>query len=215
MNLLTLQFLSEIVLLSVVFLLIMKKNVSAVYTYALQSLVVVIILLNSFFETKDLWMLLVILVMLIVKVIVAPKFFISLIKKYALSFSVSTYLNTPITLIVIAVLIFIAHSQKFVPLTSIVSDHQMLLSLALSSMFLSLFLIVNRKGALSQIIGILSFENSIVMFAVFAELEQSASLQLGIIFNIFIWIMIASIFISMLYKHFGTLNVSSMKKLKD
>jgi len=193
----------------------MKKNFSAVYAYALQSLVVVIILLNSFFETKDLWMLLVIFVMLIVKVIVAPKFFISLIKKYALSFSVSTYLNTPITLIVIAVLIFIAHSHKFVPLTSIVPDHQMLLSLALSSMFLSLFLIVNRKGALSQIIGILSFENSIVLFAVFAELEQSASLQLGIIFNIFIWIMIASIFISMLYKHFGTLNVSSMKKLKD
>jgi len=68
---------------------------------------------------------------------------------------------------------------------------------------------------LSQIIGILSFENSIVVFAVFANLEQSAALQLGIVFDIFIWIMIASVFISMLYKHFGTLNVSSMKNLKD
>jgi len=153
--------------------------------------------------------------MFIVKVIIAPLFFIRLIKKYALSFSASTYLSTPITLIIITILVFIAHSQRLLPLTSIVANHQILLSLALSSMFLSLFLIVNRKGALSQIIGILSFENSIVVFAVFANLEQSASLQLGIIFDIFIWIMIASIFISMLYKHFGTLNVSSMKKLKD
>jgi len=215
MNLLTLQFLSEIILLSVIFLLIMKKNLSAVSFYGLQSLVVVIILLNSFFETKDLLMLLVIFIMFIVKVIIAPLFFIRLIKKYALSFSVSTYLSTPITLIIITVLIFIAHSNKLIPLTSIVPDHQVLLSLVLSTMFLSLFLIVNRKGALSQIIGILSFENSIVVFAVFANLEQSASLQLGIIFDIFIWIMIASIFVSMLYKHFGTLNVSSMKKLKD
>jgi len=215
MNLLTLQFLSEIILMSVIFLLIMKKNLSAVSFYGLQSLVVVIILLNSFFETKDLLMLLVIFIMFIVKVIIAPLFFIRLIKKYALSFSVSTYLSTPITLIIITVLIFIAHSNKLIPLTSIVPDHQVLLSLVLSTMFLSLFLIVNRKGALSQIIGILSFENSIVVFAVFANLEQSASLQLGIIFDIFIWIMIASIFVSMLYKHFGTLNVSSMKKLKD
>jgi len=201
--------------MSVIFLLIMKKNLSAVSFYGLQSLVVVIILLNSFFETKDLLMLLVIFIMFIVKVIIAPLFFIRLIKKYALSFSVSTYLSTPITLIIITVLIFIAHSNKLIPLTSIVPDHQVLLSLVLSTMFLSLFLIVNRKGALSQIIGILSFENSIVVFAVFANLEQSASLQLGIIFDIFIWIMIASIFVSMLYKHFGTLNVSSMKKLKD
>jgi len=215
MNLLTLQFLSEIILMSVIFLLIMKKNLSAVSFYGLQSLVVVIILLNSFFETKDLLMLLVIFIMFIVKVIIAPLFFIRLIKKYALSFSASTYLSTPITLIIITILVFIAHSQRLLPLTSIVANHQILLSLALSSMFLSLFLIVNRKGALSQIIGILSFENSIVVFAVFANLEQSASLQLGIIFDIFIWIMIASIFISMLYKHFGTLNVSSMKKLKD
>jgi len=215
MNLLTLQFLSEIILLSVIFLLIMKKNFSAVSFYSLQSLVVVIILLNSFFETKELLMLLVIFIMFIVKVIIAPLFFIRLIKKYALSFSASTYLSTPITLIIITILVFIAHSQRLLPLTSIVANHQILLSLALSSMFLSLFLIVNRKGALSQIIGILSFENSIVVFAVFANLEQSASLQLGIIFDIFIWIMIASIFISMLYKHFGTLNVSSMKKLKD
>ncbi|PIR78384.1 MAG: hypothetical protein COU28_01890 [Candidatus Magasanikbacteria bacterium CG10_big_fil_rev_8_21_14_0_10_36_16] len=193
----------------------MKKNFSAVSFYSLQSLVVVIILLNSFFETKELLMLLVIFIMFIVKVIIAPLFFIRLIKKYALSFSASTYLSTPITLIIITILVFIAHSQRLLPLTSIVANHQILLSLALSSMFLSLFLIVNRKGALSQIIGILSFENSIVVFAVFANLEQSASLQLGIIFDIFIWIMIASIFISMLYKHFGTLNVSSMKKLKD
>lgn len=215
MNLLILQFLSEIMLLSIVFLLIMKKNFSAVSAYRLQSLVVVAVLLNSFFETKDFWMLLVILVMLIIKVILAPIFFVDLIKKYALSFSVSTYLSTPMTLVVIAVLVFIANSQKLTPLTKIVPGHQVLLSLALAAMFLSLFLIVNRKGALSQIIGILSFENSIVMFAVFANLEQSASLQLGIIFDIFVWIMIATIFVSMLYKHFGTLDVTSMKKLKD
>ncbi|MFA7314836.1 MAG: hypothetical protein WC025_02800 [Candidatus Magasanikbacteria bacterium] len=215
MNLLFLQFLSGTILLLIILLLIMKKNFSVVFAYGLQSLIVVIILLNSFFEKGGLLMLLAILVILVIKVILAPVFFIRLIKKYALSFSASTYLSTPMTLIVITILVSIVHSHKFLPLTSIVPDHQVLLSLSLSAIFLSLFLIVNRKGALSQIIGILSFENSIVVFAVFANLEQSATLQLGIIFDIFVWLMIATVFISMLYKHFGTLDVSSMKHLTD
>ena len=153
--------------------------------------------------------------MLIVKVILAPLFFIRLIKKDALAFSVSTYLNTPLTIISIAILTFIAHYQKFSPLTNIVPANQDSLSLALSAMFLSLLLIINRKGALSQILGVLSLENSIVAFVIFAGLEQNPALQIGIIFNIGIWILIATIFMSMILKHFGTLNVSSMNNLKD
>ena len=157
----------------------------------------------------------VILIIFIVKVVLAPIFFIKLIKKYALVFSVDAYLGTPITLIVITIIIFITNSQKFLPLSNILPDNKILLSLTLSSIFLSLFLIINRKEALSQIIGILSLENSIVAFSIFAGLEQSPALQLGIIFNIFIWIIIAVVFMSMIYKHFGSLNVSYIKNLKD
>jgi hydrogenase-4 component E len=152
---------------------------------------------------------------LLIKVILAPIFFIRLIKKNALAFSVSTYLNTPLTLITIFILTSFAHSQTFLPLINIIPDNRALLSLALSSIFLSSLLIINRKGALSQILGILSLENSILAFIILAGLEQSPALQLGVIFNIFIWIIIATVFVTMMYKHFGTLNVTSMKKLKE
>jgi hydrogenase-4 component E len=215
MDILFLQFLLEIVFLTIVFLHIAKKNFGAVLAYNIQSLVIVVILFNSFFETGNISLLFIALIALIVKVILAPIFFVRLIKKHELIFSVSTYLNTPLTLIIIAALTFIVHSQKFAPLTGIIPANKTLLSFALSSMFLSLFLIVNRKGALSQIIGILSFENSIVAFTIFAGLEQSAMLQLGIIFNIFIWIIIATVFVSLIYKHFGSLDITSMKNLKE
>ena len=82
-------------------------------------------------------------------------------------------------------------------------------------MLLSIFLTINRKSALSQIIGILSLENSIVAFAIFAGLEQSPSLQIGILFDISIWLTIATAFISMIYAHFGSLDITSMKNLTD
>lgn len=215
MNILFLQFLLGVMYLTVVFLHVTRKNFFAAAAYSLQSLAMMLILFNSFLETKKISFLVIVLLTLIIKVIIAPLFFTSLIKKHALAFSVSTYLNTPFTLIVIAALSFVAYSNKFVPLTGIVAVNKALLLLALSIIFLSLFLIVNRKGALSQIIGILSLENSILAFIVFAGLEQSAGLQAGVIFNIFIWIIISTVFVSMMYKHFGTLNVTSMKNLQD
>jgi hydrogenase-4 component E len=214
MSALFLQLLLGTVFLSVVYLHVAKKNLGAITAYGIQSAAIILVLGNSYFETGSLSLLLVTLLILIVKVILAPIFFTRLIKKHELKFSVSTYLNTPITLVILAGLTAIAHSEKFTPLTSIVPAHHTLLALALSTMFLSLFLIVNRKGALSQIIGVLSFENSIVAFAIFAGLEQSPSLQIGIIFDIFAWLIIATVFVSMIYEHFGSLDVTSMKNLK-
>lgn len=215
MNILILQFLLEIIFVTILFLHVAKKNYEAVIAYGMQSLVIVLILFNSFLKTGSIFLFIAILLLLVVKVILAPIFFVKLIKKHEVIFSASTYFNMPITLIFIVVLTFIAHSQKFAPLTGIIPANQVLLSFALSSMFLSLFLIINRRGSLSQVIGILSFENSIVAFAIFAGLEQSAMLQMGIIFDIFVWVIIATVFISMIYQHFGSLDVTSMRHLKD
>jgi hydrogenase-4 membrane subunit HyfE len=201
--------------LTIIFLHLTKKNFSAAVAYGIQSLVICFLFINSFFETGNVYIFAIVLITFIVKVILAPLFLTRLIKKHALSFSVSTYLNTPLMLIVIAGLTFLAHSRKFFPLTDIIPTNQVLLSMALSTVFLSLFLIINRKGVLSQILGVLSLENSIVAFAIFAGLEQSVGLQLGVIFNIFIWIIIATVFASMIYEHFGSHDVTFMKNLKD
>lgn len=215
MDIIFLQFLLVVQFLTIIFLNLSKKNMSAAIAYSIQSTAVMIIIFNSFLETNNIYLLLIVLLTLVVKVILAPFFFSRLIKKHTVVFSASTYLNTPLILVVIAGLTSMAHFDRFAPLTNIVPAHQALLALALSSMLISLFLIINRKGALSQIVGILSLENSIVAFVILAGLEQSPGLQVGIIFNIFIWILVANIFMSMIYKHFGSNDVTSMKHLKD
>lgn len=215
MNASILQFLLGVVFISLIYLNLTKKNVGVVWAYAIESLAIVAILLNSLFETKNALLLGVVLLTFFVKVIIAPIFFFNLINKYKLNLSVSSYLNTPITLTVIAFLTAIAYSNKLLPLTSIVPENRFLLALALAAALLSLFLVVNQKGALSQAVGVLSLENSIVAFAVFAGLEQTPTLQFGIIFDIAAWLVIASVFVSMIYRHFGSLDTSLMKTLKD
>lgn len=215
MNTSFLQFSVEIIFLSIIFLHLAKKNIWAVIAYGVQSLAIVAVLANYYFATGNVSLLIIALLAIIIKVILAPAFFIRLIKKHNLKFLVSTYLNTPLTLLVLAALTALAYSNKFSPITNIIPENHALLSLALGAMLLSLFLIVNRKGALSQIIGILSLENSLVAFAIFAGREQSLGLQIGIIFDIFVWLIIATVFVSMIFSYFGSLDVTSMKHLKD
>ena len=207
-------FLPAAIFLIAVFFHTTKKNLSIAVAYGAQSLAVVFILLGSFFATRSLPAFLILLLVFVIKVIAAPRFFITLIKKHGLTFSASTYLNFPSTLFVIAVLMAIAHSRIFLPLTTFTPDTESL-SLALAVIFTSLFLMINRKGALSQMIGILSLENGIVTFALFAGLEQSATLQTGILVDIAIWIVIATVFASMIYEHFGSLDVTAMRHLKE
>ncbi|NCN25555.1 hypothetical protein COT94_00815 [Candidatus Falkowbacteria bacterium CG10_big_fil_rev_8_21_14_0_10_37_14] len=215
MNIVFLQFLLGVLFLTIIFLHLSKKNSNSVLAYGLQSLVMALIMFDSFLVTPNFQLLLVIMVIVIVKVVLAPVFFMKLLKQHQLTFLVNSYLNIPLTLITLTVLTAVAHSTKLSPLTTIIPNHQSLLALALAAMLVSVFLIINRKGALSQALGILSLENSLVVFGVFAGLEQSPILQIGVIFDILIWLVIATVFISMIYKHFGSLDTSLMKNLRD
>ncbi len=210
-----LQFLVITIFLTVVFLHVSRKNSTAITLYLVQSLAITTILLWSFFDTYSILLLAVALLTFAVKAVIAPLFFARLVRKHQLKFSASTYLNLPTTLIMVAVLTAVTSSHIFAPLVSIIPENEKILSLSMAVILIAFFLIINRKGAISQMIGILSLENGIVSFAVFSGLEQAPGLQAGIMFNIFIWVVIATVFASMIYKQFGSLDVTAMKSLKE
>ncbi|MBI5912918.1 hypothetical protein HY839_00570 [Candidatus Azambacteria bacterium] len=209
------QLLIVIMFLAAVFLHVVKKNSTAAVLYCAQSAAMATILLAASIEADSRPLLFVALATFAVKTLIAPLFFAHLIKRHQLKFSASTYLSVPLTLIAVAALTALTRSHIFAPLVALGNGREGMLSLALAMMLISLFLIVNRKGAISQMIGILSLENSIVAFAVFAGLEQAPGLQMGIMFDILVWVVVATVFTSMMYKQFGSLDVTAMQRLKE
>jgi len=191
-----------------------KKNSRFVFLYAGQSLAVIALLLLSSADKISLSLALVAALILAVKVIIAPYFFLRFIKVYKLKFTSNTYLSVPMTLLGLT-LITAAAFSRFAPFVSIEPSNGNALLLSIATMLISLFLVINQKGAMPQVIGILSLENGIVAFASAAGLEQTPTLQIGIVFDILVWIILAVVFISMLYKQFGSLDVTTMKHLKE
>ena len=203
------------IFVSAVLLHITKRNSTAVSLYFIQSLAIAVLLFHPLIENFSPVIMLMAVLTLAVKAVVAPLFFLRLIKRHQLKFSASTYLNTPLTLIAIAILTALTNSRILSHIASIEPSSRKILSLAIAVVLVSFFLIINRKGAISQIIGILSLENGIVAFALFSGLEQSPALQIGVIFDLFVWVIIAAVFISMIYKQFGSLDVTELKHLKE
>ena len=209
-------FLLEVLLFaSVIFMHLSKKSSSVIALYVLQSLIIAVLLFASSFAEASWSLFLVALVVFVVKVVVSPYFFHRLVSENQLKFTASSYLNGPMTLVTLALLTGVTYSRFFQPLTVLSRQNEHTLLLAVAMMLISVFLIINRKGALSQMIGVLSLENGIVSFACLAGLEQTPGLQLGIIFDILVWVIIATVFASMVYKQYGSLDVTSMTHLRE
>ncbi len=209
-----LQICMALFCLSTVGLHVAKKNMTEVTLYGLQSLAVVALLGVSLWRHQSVGLLAVVIVTLAVKVILAPIFFVRLIKKHNLKINANTYANMPETLLAITATLLLVSSHFFSPLTNIVPENHTYLVLSLCVLLTSILLVANRRGILSQAVGVLSLENAIMAYAFFAGLEQSPVLELGIVFDVFVWLMVASIFVTMAHKHFGSADVTTMRNLK-
>ncbi len=199
--------------ISVVLLHLIKRGSTAIVLYVFQSALIALLLILSSFDHPTFLLGCAIVATIAVKMIAAPYFFSSLLKKHNLKFLVGNYFNVPVTLLIITALAALTRAHIFKDLALLGVLHADFLLIPFATILVSLFLIINGRGALSQMLGILSLENGIVSFALFAGLEQNPGFQLGITINIFIWIMMVSVLASLIFKHHGSLDVSAMKRL--
>jgi hydrogenase-4 component E len=209
------QICMAVLCLATIGLHISRKNHNEVVLYALQSLAVVMLLAASVVKEWSMPLLLIAGAMFFVKVVFMPVLFSRLIVRHHARFSVSTYANIPEVVVAVALVLLFAGSSVMEPLTTMVPANHTYLVLAVAAMLSSVLLIVNRRGALSQVTGVLSLDNSIVAFSLFAGLEQSAALQAGVVFDIFVWMIVAIVMVAMVYRQTGSWDVTKMKGLRD
>ena len=207
--------LDTIAFLSAVFMHLVKRSRSLVRLYALQSLAVSATFFLLGFIGDDRSLMTVAAIIFLVKVIVAPVFFVKIARKLSGSSSTNNYLGTPMTLLVLTGLVLFAFSKVFLPLSAIYPQAFVSVALNIALILISIFLLINRRGVFAQMVGMLSLENSIVLFAAFLWLRHPLPLEIGMIFDIVIWMVIASFFLGMIYRQFGTLSTADMKRLTE
>jgi hydrogenase-4 component E len=207
--------LDVVVLLAAIAMHLVKRNSAVLTLYVIQSVAAGLLLLSLGIMEGESVLIIVALLTLSIKAIAAPIFFSRLIQSVGKEASFNTYFSTPISLLSIMGLLMFAYSEVFRVFSTPDSSSAMYLPVNFAVIFISMFLMYNRRGALGQIIGVLSIENGVVLLAALMKIAQPLSLEVGIVFDLILWIIIAQVFISMVYKQFGTLNVTEMRKLTE
>jgi hydrogenase-4 component E len=195
-----------------------RKNMSLVDLYALQSFAFVLFLFVIGYNEGDWILLFVALLTLVIKAIVAPYFFTKLIKGSKIYFASGAHFGIPLSLIAIFILMFFS-TKLLAPFLSVIDAEAllplMLYPILMSGILVSLFFIVNRKDVLAQVMGILSLENWTMLTSVAIGVKHSLLLEIGMSFDIAVWIIIAFMFVTKLHQSFGNLHLSHLTQLKE
>jgi hydrogenase-4 component E len=203
------------VFLATSFLLIIRSSLSAqVRMFAVQSgiLATLAAVVAYFGGSRELFG--VAIVFAIIKVFVIPNVLNRTVTKIGMQPAVAPYLGTSMTLTVCAILVVIAF-YIMAPVTSLsrlpTSDG---IPLAFAGVLIGLFTTVNRRRALTQILGFLMLENSIFMIALLATYGVPLIVELGVFLDVLVAVLILEVFVYRIKENLDSIDVKQLGVLR-
>src|SRR4029450_13226708 len=86
--------------------------------------------------------------------------------------------------------------------------------LAMGLVFVSLFVIVSRKKALTQVIGFLMLENGIALLAVLGTYGIPLIVEIGVFLDVLMGFLVMQIFVYQIHETFESLDVAQLNRLR-
>jgi hydrogenase-4 component E len=124
------------------------------------------------------------------------------------------YVNTATSLLLGGLLVLLAYviTRPLATLSQLPTRAGM--PLAMGLIFVSLFVIISRKKALTQVIGFLVLENGIALLAVLGTYGIPLILELGVFLDALMGFLVMQIFVYQIHETFESIDVDQLKGLR-
>jgi hydrogenase-4 component E len=154
---------------------------------------------------------------LVIKSFIIPKVLIYVTRKLEIEFKLETnpYVSIRASVIISALLVALSYFlTQQIPFKSdqIVNAY---LPVSMAQFFIGLFVLVNRRTALSQVVGLLIMENGLFLFTMALTHGVSLLIEVGIFVDILVGIIISSILLFRISRTFDSLDVGKLENLRD
>ena len=201
--------------LTMSFLLIVRGSLAGqVRMFAAQSMVLAALAAVVAYFTGRKELLGVAVVFVIVKVIVIPSVLNRAVGKLGIQRAVAPYLSTSVTLGVCALLVVFA----FYIMAPVTATNRLPtadgIPLAFAGVLIGFFTTVNRRRALTQLLGFLMLENSIFLLALLASYGVPLIVELGGFLDVLVAVLILEIFIYRIKENFDSIDVKHLESLR-
>jgi hydrogenase-4 component E len=182
--------------------------------YEYQGVILTVSTLVFAYINKSVHLLFVAALIFIIKTIFIPRTLNRTIEKLNIKYEKNPFIrNSASILISLIICIFV----YFVMLTK-VQGISMLLGLEIANgicvVFLGMFLMLSRKKAISQVIGLLLIENGMFAAALFGVGGMPLTVEIGTFFDLFFAVLIMKVFIERINITFGSIDSTKLTNLR-
>jgi hydrogenase-4 component E len=152
---------------------------------------------------------------LALKVILIPGFLFYIVNKTKVKTEVESVINYTLSLLISCGLILIAYysMQSIIKFENAFMGHCLPVSLAIT--LLGFFVMIIRKKAITQILGLLAMEDGIFLAAISTSYSMPLIVKLGVFFDILVGVIIMGIYVYRIKETFDSIDTDSLKELKE
>jgi len=192
-----------------------RRGVPAYITaYRWQSwlLAVVTAIIGYFGGDRQLYWVAVVLVLL--KGIAIPTVLRTMQRRFGTDPPITPYVNTQTSMLIAGLLVLFAYllARPWMLVSDLPTREGLPLAMAL--LFVSLFIIVSRKKAITQVIGFLMLENAIALLAAVGTYGVPLLVEIGVFLDALMGFLVMQIFVYQIHETFETIDVDQLKRLK-
>ena len=150
-----------------------------------------------------------------VKVVMIPRVLNRAVANIGLARVAAPYLGTAPALIICGALTIIA----FYVMTPIAASNPLptadAIPLAFAGVLIGFFIMVNRRRAVTQILGFLMLENGIFLLALLATYGVPFIVEMGVFLDLLVAVLIMEVFVYRIKDNFDSIDLGELGKLKE
>ena len=205
---------ASLVLIFGLALLWRRRSAAHIAAFAVQSVVLAATAAMIAHFTRD-WQLYVVAALLLaLKGVAIPLLLTRMDRRFGAERELQPYVNTSTSLLVSGLLVLLAYvvTRPLVALSQLPTRTGM--PLAMGLVFVSLFVIISRKKALTQVVGFLMLENGIALLAVLGTYGIPLIVEIGVFLDALMGFLVMQIFVYQIHETFASIDVDQLKRLR-
>ena len=195
--------------------LLWRRGVPAyVNAFTWQSIVLALVAATVawFGRQRELYVVAALLVLL--KVIAIPRLLARMERRFATERELAPYVNTATSLVVAGLLVLFGYAVMRPVVAASELPTRTAMPLAMGLVLVSLFVVVSRKKALTQVIGFLVLENGIALLALLGAYGIPLIVELGVFLDALMGFLVMQIFVYRIHETFETIDVDQLDRLR-
>jgi hydrogenase-4 component E len=152
--------------------------------------------------------------LLLLKGVAIPRLLKRMGRRFGTEQELAPYVNTATSLVIAGLLVVLGYvlMRPLVTVSDLPTRGGM--PLAMGLVLVSLFILISRKKALTQVVGFLMLENGIALLAILGTYGVPLIVELGVFLDALMGVLVMQIFIYRIHETFETMDVEQLSRLR-